>query len=68
MSAATATDKITYRDLYERWEAGNWSASKLDFTQDKHDWNEVFTPHERTKTRSKRHCVKQKRRAVSKWN
>src|SRR3954470_21689892 len=47
MSAATATDKITYRDLYERWEAGNWSATKLDFTQDKHDWNEVFTPHER---------------------
>ena len=30
MSAATVsspTDKITYRDLYERWEAGNWSAS-----------------------------------------
>src|SRR4051794_5177668 len=43
----SATDKITYRDLYERWEAGNWSATKLDFTQDKHDWNEVFTPHER---------------------
>ncbi|MEA2482909.1 MAG: ribonucleoside-diphosphate reductase beta chain, partial [Thermoleophilaceae bacterium] len=47
MSAATATDKISYRDLYERWEAGNWSATKLDFTQDKHDWNEVFTEHER---------------------
>jgi putative sterol carrier protein len=50
MSAATvtsATDKITYRDLYERWEAGNWSATKLDFTQDKHDWNEVFTQQER---------------------
>src|SRR3954451_5008869 len=50
MSAATgtsATDKITYRDLYERWEAGNWSATKLDFTQDKHDWSEVFTQQER---------------------
>src|SRR3954454_12222120 len=50
MSAATvtsATDKITYRDLYERWEAGNWSATKLDFTQDKHDWSEVFTGQER---------------------
>jgi putative sterol carrier protein len=50
MSAATvtsATDKISYRDLYERWEAGNWSATKLDFTQDKHDWNEVFTQQER---------------------
>jgi putative sterol carrier protein len=47
MNAASATEKITYRDLYERWEAGNWSASKLDFTQDKHDWNEVFTQLER---------------------
>jgi putative sterol carrier protein len=47
MNAASATEKITYRDLYERWEAGNWSASTLDFTQDKHDWNEVFTQHER---------------------
>src|SRR3954462_6854069 len=43
----SATEKITYRDLYERWEAGNWSASKLDFTQDKHDWSEVFTQQER---------------------
>src|SRR3954452_11611771 len=53
MEAATApaatspTQKITYRDLYERWEKGNWSALGLDFTQDKHDWNEVFTEHER---------------------
>ena len=50
MSAATvtsATDKISYRDLYERWEAGNWSATQLDFAQDKHDWNEVFTQQER---------------------
>jgi hypothetical protein len=50
MSAATvtsATDRISYRDLYERWEAGNWSATKLDFTQDHHDWWQVFTEHER---------------------
>ena len=50
MSAATVTsvtEKITYRDLYERWEAGNWSATQLDFTQDKHDWSEVFTQQER---------------------
>jgi putative sterol carrier protein len=50
MSAATATsatDKITYRDLYERWEAGNWSATKLDFTQDRHDWWQVFDERER---------------------
>jgi 1,2-phenylacetyl-CoA epoxidase catalytic subunit/putative sterol carrier protein len=47
MSTGTATDKITYRDLYERWEAGNWSATQLDFTQDHHDWHQVFTEHER---------------------
>ena len=47
MNAASATEKITYRDLYERWEAGNWSAYALDFTQDKHDWHEVFTQQER---------------------
>jgi hypothetical protein len=42
MSAAAATDKVTYRDLYERWEAGNWSAAQLDFTQDHHDWHAVL--------------------------
>jgi putative sterol carrier protein len=47
MNAASVTEKITYRDLYERWEAGNWSASKLDFTQDRHDWWEVFGDQER---------------------
>jgi hypothetical protein len=48
MSAATAaTDKISYRDLYARWEAGNWSATALDFTQDYHDWHEVFAEQER---------------------
>lgn len=47
MNAASATDKISYRDLYERWEAGNWSASKLDFGQDRHDWWHVFNERER---------------------
>src|SRR5438876_2558067 len=49
MEAATvaAVDKITYRDLYERWEKGNWRATEIDFTQDKHDWHEVFSEHER---------------------
>src|SRR5258707_4828516 len=46
-ATATVTDKISYRDLSERWEKGNWSALGLDFTQDKHDWHEVFTQHER---------------------
>lgn len=37
-----AADKIDYVDLYRRWEAGNWSAMDLDFSQDKIDWNERF--------------------------
>jgi hypothetical protein len=37
-----AADKIDYVDLYARWEAGNWSATTLDFSQDKIDWNEQF--------------------------
>src|SRR5438067_11922135 len=49
MEAATvaAVDKITYRDLYTRWEKGNWRATEIDFGQDKHDWHEVFSEHER---------------------
>lgn len=37
-----AADKIDYVDLYERWEAGNWSATTIDFDQDKLDWNQKF--------------------------
>lgn len=37
-----ASDQIDYVDLYSRWEAGNWSAMELDFSQDKIDWNEKF--------------------------
>lgn len=37
-----AADQIDYVDLYRRWEAGNWSAMDLEFTQDKVDWNETF--------------------------
>ncbi|MFL5913342.1 MAG: ribonucleotide-diphosphate reductase subunit beta [Gaiellaceae bacterium] len=44
---AMATDKISYADLYARWEKGNWSATALDFTQDRHDWHETFTELER---------------------
>jgi len=35
-------DQIDYVDLYRRWEASNWSAMELDFSQDKIDWNERF--------------------------
>ena len=41
-SAASATDAISYNDLYARWERGNWRATELDFSQDVVDWNELY--------------------------
>src|SRR3954462_2645914 len=46
-TATTAVDRISYEDLYERWEKGNWSAMALDFTQDRIDWHEGFSELER---------------------
>ena len=40
---ALAADRVSYDDLYARWEKGNWSATALDFTQDLIDWQEAFT-------------------------
>jgi hypothetical protein len=34
---ATAA-QVSYDDLYARWERGNWSATELDFSQDREDW------------------------------
>ena len=36
------TDRITYTDLYRRWEKSNWSAMDLDFTQDKQGWDDAL--------------------------
>jgi Ribonucleotide reductase, small chain/SCP-2 sterol transfer family len=48
MSVATSPlDKISYDDLYARWERGNWSATELDFTEDRRQWHEVFSDFER---------------------
>ena len=43
----SAIDNITYRDLYARWERGQWRASELDFTQDQVDWHQTFSDIER---------------------
>ena len=43
----TAADRITYDDLYARWEKGNWSATAIDFTEDARQWQEEFTDFER---------------------
>ncbi len=42
-----ATDQIDYADLYARWERGNWSATEIDFSQDRIDWHERMTPEQR---------------------
>jgi hypothetical protein len=46
MSSAAA-DQISYRDLYERWERGNWRASEIDFGADRVQWQEAFSDLER---------------------
>lgn len=44
VTVPAATEQIDYADLYARWERGNWSATDIDFTQDRIDWHERFTP------------------------
>jgi hypothetical protein len=47
VTVPAATEQIDYADLYARWERGNWSATEIDFTQDRVDWHERFTPEQR---------------------
>src|SRR3954467_4249309 len=32
-------DNITYEDLYQRWEQGNWSAYDIDMSKDREGWD-----------------------------
>ena len=32
------TDRITYDDLYRRWEQNNWSATEIDLSRDRSGW------------------------------
>src|SRR5512133_49922 len=34
-------ERITYDDLYRRWEEGNWKATELDFSQDREGWDSL---------------------------
>ncbi len=40
-------DQISYEDLYARWEKGNWSATEIDFAEDREQWHGTFTDLER---------------------
>src|SRR5881396_2580272 len=46
-SAPSATDAISYEDLYARWERGNWRATEIDFAQDVVDWRERMSDEQR---------------------
>ena len=43
----SAAADVDYADLYRRWELGNWSATEIDFTQDRIDWHEKLTDEQR---------------------
>jgi hypothetical protein len=47
VTVPNATEQISYTDLYARWERGNWSATDIDFSQDRVDWNERLTAEQR---------------------
>jgi hypothetical protein len=39
--------RVSYDDLYRRWEKGNWSATEIDFSEDRRQWTEEFGDLER---------------------
>jgi hypothetical protein len=43
----SAGAQVSYEDLYARWERGQWRALEIDFTEDRRQWHEVMTEHER---------------------
>ncbi|MDQ3434529.1 MAG: ribonucleotide-diphosphate reductase subunit beta, partial [Actinomycetota bacterium] len=40
-------DRISYGDLYRRWEQGHWRATEIDFTRDREQWQADFSDFER---------------------
>jgi 1,2-phenylacetyl-CoA epoxidase catalytic subunit len=34
-------DQISYDDLYQRWEQGNWKATEIDFSEDREAWKSL---------------------------
>jgi Ribonucleotide reductase, small chain/SCP-2 sterol transfer family len=44
---SSAVDRISYADLYKRWERGNWRATEIDFGTDREQWQERFSELER---------------------
>jgi ribonucleotide reductase beta subunit family protein with ferritin-like domain len=38
---AKAIASVSYQDLYRRWEEGNWSATAIDFSNDRDGWRSL---------------------------
>jgi ribonucleotide reductase beta subunit family protein with ferritin-like domain len=47
MASVIVADQISYADLYARWEQSNWSATAIDLTEDRKQWDNTFTDIER---------------------
>jgi 1,2-phenylacetyl-CoA epoxidase catalytic subunit len=47
MAPAVAAEKISYGDLYTRWEQGNWRATEIDFSVDREQWRSDLNEIER---------------------
>jgi ribonucleotide reductase beta subunit family protein with ferritin-like domain len=41
VAAQSLLDNVTYEDLYQRWEQGNWSAYDIDFSGDREGWDSL---------------------------
>jgi 1,2-phenylacetyl-CoA epoxidase catalytic subunit len=46
-ATVTAADRVSYEDLYARWEQGNWRASEIDLSLDREQWQTEFSEMER---------------------
>jgi len=46
-----AADQVSYGDLYRRWEQGNWSATAIDLSTDREQWENTFSDLERRSAR-----------------
>ena len=44
---SSAVDRVSYEDLYTRWEKGNWRAMEIDFSEDRQEWHEKWSEKQR---------------------
>jgi ribonucleoside-diphosphate reductase beta chain len=45
--AVSDAQLLTYRQLYQLWERQQWATQDIDFTRDREQWQERFSPEER---------------------